>query len=433
MEHISTTEHMKSWMSTVPDNNSIAHMTIPGTHNSCATTGATSRLAIFDDFVACQEAKAFIHEQLDRGIRFLDIGCSVKDGDFAVFAGRHDLGMSFHEVIKQCIRFLDQNKTETIIMYIKQKGSSVKPHEFIKLFEQQYSIYLNRMYLKSAVPTLGEVRGKIIVLSSVTGFSGMSGDAVVVKKLDKDVNQEHRFNKLYSIIVETIISKDKKALHITYTNNPGLLVTPKSNADLVNPPLISQFRDAAFGMRLNEAHNESAHAGIIVMDFYPHNLSEIIKHNDNKNIIEKPIVRLLDKKNNVRIFPTTALTRQHADKLRIVRGGNHQYGNYWVKVPVSEKEFAFFNTFFKEFLCDLSNYDSGHAGHISTWIPGSLPDTALWELIATEGAYQIKNAHLNAYMKTYETPESAHLTGQSYLAECDKKAADSLWILEETK
>lgn len=165
----------RNWMRSVDDGKSLAHITIPGTHQSCARYSAAG---IDSAFVICQ--RQGIREQLqNHGVRFLDIRCKITEGrnSFAIHHGAVYQKLMFGDVLRQCKEFLDANPSETVLMRVKQEHKE-SPWEndalFKEIFYSQYVKECNpHWYLDSSVPTLGQVRGKIVLLGNVAGLGGI--------------------------------------------------------------------------------------------------------------------------------------------------------------------------------------------------------------------------------------------------------------------
>jgi 1-phosphatidylinositol phosphodiesterase len=144
------------WMSGLPDQLKLCELTVPGTHNSCAfNCNLLSR---------CQAIG--VQEQLEIGVRYLDIRCRHMRDAFRMQHGIFDLGMDFYEhVIKVCIEFLERNSTETIIMLVSTEH---KPKNNSIAFDQVFIDYVQRdpahWYLQEQMPVLGQARGRIVLL-----------------------------------------------------------------------------------------------------------------------------------------------------------------------------------------------------------------------------------------------------------------------------
>lgn len=145
---------LNAWMSEVDASRSLANMTILGTHDSCAVHEIVG-------IGKCQHLS--LSQQLNIGVRYLDIRCGVKNGSFQMHHGPIDEQLSFDDVMNSCLTFLSQNPSETIFMRIKQEHSSVSDSDFMGIFNVKYGHYQNAMLFvdKSKGPgTLADARGR---------------------------------------------------------------------------------------------------------------------------------------------------------------------------------------------------------------------------------------------------------------------------------
>ncbi|HEX6039212.1 phosphatidylinositol-specific phospholipase C domain-containing protein [Longimicrobium sp.] len=163
-----------NWMSAIEDGTSIAEISIPGTHESCARFGGSAS--------QCQWFS--ITQQLNRGIRFLDIRCKYETGAdsgrtqgiyFPVYHGTDPFLTSrqnilFEEVQAQCIAFLAENPTEFILMNVQmeygceqnQDGCGDQFREkFLELTRPYWAKY---WYMKSSIPLIDDCRGRIVLI-----------------------------------------------------------------------------------------------------------------------------------------------------------------------------------------------------------------------------------------------------------------------------
>ncbi|KAK7208579.1 PLC-like phosphodiesterase [Myxozyma melibiosi] len=158
------------WMSYFSDKVSVSALSIPGTHNSCAHYVSLPS-------VRCQNAP--LVQQLDRGIRFLDIRLSRPFLQFCSLGqSRHELvvvhsafpvcayrAVTFSKVLGRVYAFLDANPSETVIMSLKHEGPFSKGR--VELADILWSGYIkgheHRWFLEPRMPSLGEARGKIIL------------------------------------------------------------------------------------------------------------------------------------------------------------------------------------------------------------------------------------------------------------------------------
>lgn len=146
-----------SWMGAVADQTSLADLSIPGTHDSCALRETVPSTA------KCQTLS--IAEQLRAGVRFLDVRCRHFHDTFEI---HHDLvyqEMNFDDVLGAVIAFLQAHPSETLMMSVKEE---YKPEGNSRTFEQTFDAYVQkhpeRWHLGTSIPSLEAVRGKIVLL-----------------------------------------------------------------------------------------------------------------------------------------------------------------------------------------------------------------------------------------------------------------------------
>ncbi|PWN38596.1 PLC-like phosphodiesterase, partial [Meira miltonrushii] len=161
-----------SFLSTLPDSSLLSQLCLPGTHESLARYGWP--------ISTCQSMQSTVQQQLQDGIRYLDIRLVPKGepGQVRLLAyhGITDERIEMGAVLSQCWQFLQSQsgKRETIIMSIKQESGD--QDTFIRTLFDTYvdqtppapngkSSGRDRWFLENRVPTLGEVRGKIVMLS----------------------------------------------------------------------------------------------------------------------------------------------------------------------------------------------------------------------------------------------------------------------------
>ena len=87
-----------NWMHSLNDDVSLSQLSIPGTHNSGA------RYETWPGTSQCQDLS--IDEQLEAGVRFLDIRCCHRNNTFRIYHGMEDQHLSFDDVLDTCISFL---------------------------------------------------------------------------------------------------------------------------------------------------------------------------------------------------------------------------------------------------------------------------------------------------------------------------------------
>ncbi len=102
-----------SWMRDIPDDARVVSLSIPGTHNSCSVDGLLG-------FAKTQDLD--LSDQLNAGIRFLDIRLSHYQDNLFVHHDVVHMGKCYADVLAICSNFLKQYPSEAILMSIKDEG-----------------------------------------------------------------------------------------------------------------------------------------------------------------------------------------------------------------------------------------------------------------------------------------------------------------------
>jgi len=144
-----------NWMSYQYNNIRISCLNIPGTHETCALHCGP--------MVKCQSMN--LREQLEAGIRFIDIRCRHIRDAFAIHHGSFYQKINFGTGVRDvCQDFLSLHPSECIIMSIKEEYDA---NGCTRKFEETFDWYLkgnqSHWYIDKKVPLLGDVRGKIVL------------------------------------------------------------------------------------------------------------------------------------------------------------------------------------------------------------------------------------------------------------------------------
>ncbi|KAK9370164.1 PLC-like phosphodiesterase [Lipomyces kononenkoae] len=171
-------QNLAEWMSALDDSIAISALSIPGTHNSAA-----HHLAF--PSVRCQGAS--IKNQLDNGIRFLDLRLSKPYSSVCISTGNrlrvvhgafpvaltHRVKLS--QVLSVIFEFLSTHPRETIIVSLKNEGPfSWAPYELSTILWDGYiGPAKDKWFLEPGMPHLGEARGKAILFRRFTCADNM--------------------------------------------------------------------------------------------------------------------------------------------------------------------------------------------------------------------------------------------------------------------
>lgn len=153
------------WMAALPDEKLLGELVIPGTHDSATQY---VQLAFFSK---CQALG--IREQLEAGYRYLDIRLgAAEEGKLQLMHGftRCKPGalsadsLLLDAVLEDCYAFLAAHPTETLLFAVKQEHGDESVSAFEKLLDAYVSENEDFWLLTDSVPTLGEARGRLVLL-----------------------------------------------------------------------------------------------------------------------------------------------------------------------------------------------------------------------------------------------------------------------------
>lgn len=146
------------WMARLANGVKLSQLSIPGTHDTMSHHGGDAVMTQSMDLAT----------QLNSGIRALDIRCRHINNAFAIHHGFVYQQANFDDVMKAVTAFLAAHPTETVLMRVKEeydaKGNS---RDFAATFADYMARYPGKFWkYTSDNPTLGEVRGKIVLLQN---------------------------------------------------------------------------------------------------------------------------------------------------------------------------------------------------------------------------------------------------------------------------
>ena len=165
------------WMSHVDDDKYLDELSIPGTHDS-STCSVDNDTEPQTSLVKCQQD--YIPTQLLEGIRYFDIRLGKGDNpgiDHGMFYLRKKDGNFLHlsDVIGYFKTFLNERPSEALIMLASRGNDEATDESITTAFAKVMADNPDLFYTSSHVPTLGEVRGKIVLLRRF-GLAGNSVD-----------------------------------------------------------------------------------------------------------------------------------------------------------------------------------------------------------------------------------------------------------------
>lgn len=286
------------WMENVPDETKLSNMSIPGTHDSC--TQNVDMRYIFQ----CQDAS--IATQLKYGYRYLDMRlvlekrsgqetlvlkhniarCKVSDSPFA-------RTLTLADVLKDVYAFLGEHPSETVILCMKAENSKDDVAAVQKALYEMIDQASERWYLKNVIPTLGAVRGRIVLATRFddklqvgsdrcglyfgwadqgdrTVLSDPTAEAVINGRETLCVQDRYNYNVGDKITaIRTCLDSSRAAddtffLNFTSTSGSGAVGHPKEYAKDINLDLY------AYEWEAGKAY------GVVIVDFGPKKIAEKI-------------------------------------------------------------------------------------------------------------------------------------------------------------
>lgn len=288
---------MKQWMSALPDSRRLCELSLPGTHDSGTA---------FADFPLISRCQAYtIKEQIELGVRLIDVRLCLDEGELYFVHGAANCRerglpfsrrLSFDSVFLDLCEFLDKNPNETILLCIKSERCSAEG--FYSFFYDKYiSANAERFYIKNRLPTLGECRGRLVLLTRnradgsrfddensglcLCNFPFMTklGSEVLIKreipKADEAANREYLIaqdfytllpkKKWYSAVLPSL-KQTKAGANFLYWNSTSTVgyLCPWHAAHFINKKLLCYLKE------------NPAFYGCIVMDFANEELIDAI-------------------------------------------------------------------------------------------------------------------------------------------------------------
>lgn len=230
------TDKYANWMSLLPDDRYLSELNIPGTHDSATANVEGSWNASYNK-VACQ--KYFIEQQLYAGVRALDLRTRwhgddmvMVHGDFICHTPDHNnrsKNKTFRSVLDTVIRYLKAHPTETVIATLKiDSGDKDKGRlALVNILNEYTERYPDRFYCwtgtafpdtlagtqgRMTSPTLGQARGKIVLMTRVD-MSG-AGKSSLYSYTGPDLTQWDDSYKDRNHYAQKIESESKVSVYI---------------------------------------------------------------------------------------------------------------------------------------------------------------------------------------------------------------------------
>ncbi|XP_076863857.1 1-phosphatidylinositol phosphodiesterase [Brachyhypopomus gauderio] len=242
-----------SWMADIPDTRPLSEVTMPGTHNTMALYGGT--------LAQCNSWS--LDRQLRAGVRFLDVRVRHVEGNLTIHHGVSYQWAHFGDVLEDVAAFLKQYPTETVLMRLREELSETRDiYWAVVHYVQQYT-HWDLLWHNQLMPTMGEARGKLIVLQDFFGPDlGMQyqsleiADDWKVPSLQLE-NVDKKWKSIHNHLEKAAVGS-RARMFLTFSSGSSFLAHPNALAKRINPRLYDY---------LSTHNGEKKRFGIITMDF----------------------------------------------------------------------------------------------------------------------------------------------------------------------
>ncbi|SEP86863.1 phosphatidylinositol-specific phospholipase C domain-containing protein [Neolewinella agarilytica] len=184
-------DNRSNWMAKLKDDLSIKDITIPGTHDSGADYGCPD--PAFNKYGKCQDWS--IDKQLKQGVRYLDIRLNIEDGKLQNYHGRCDQREDFGSILKTITSFLAANPSEGILMRVKREDDEESGYK--DRWDQYVAANASYFYKGTSIPTVAQLRGKIMVLDNVGDLADYKWNSMNVPGGGYKITDDNTINDRY--------------------------------------------------------------------------------------------------------------------------------------------------------------------------------------------------------------------------------------------
>lgn len=164
-----------NWMKGIPGTVYLSQVNLPGSHDTGAMAVVQDMNSTLDNLSVTKCQKLYYEEQLATGVRSFDVRCNATSSSQNVFDvkivhgssaiqcyDRYGKELTLGEILDISKLFLSKHPSETIVMLVKpDAGTHPDLARTLKAYIEENP---NLFWQDDSVPTLREVRGKIVLL-----------------------------------------------------------------------------------------------------------------------------------------------------------------------------------------------------------------------------------------------------------------------------
>lgn len=237
------------WMAGLPDALPLSRLSIPGTHDSLSLFGGRR--------LRCQSWG--LEAQLASGIRFLDVRCKLARGELHVYHLCTFQRASLRGVLRRTLRFLCAHPGEAVLMRIKEELPIFsRPGFAAELHRCLLEEGRGRVWCREEVPTLGQARGKIVVLEALAQeVLGIPYEQLSISDAWNVLSLERKWARARRHL-ERAAGGDPTTMHLTFCSGNGLFTCPEEVARFVNPRCYQHLR---------RRRGRPVRWGVVILDF----------------------------------------------------------------------------------------------------------------------------------------------------------------------
>jgi 1-phosphatidylinositol phosphodiesterase len=164
--------HAPRWMTSLPSSRNLTSLSIPGTHDTMTN-------ALNGPLYQCQNTP--LSTQLQSGIRYFDIRARLNSNSLLIYHQDSYTNYTYTKVLTTFFSFLESNPGEMILMRLKEELTPINSTiDFLTAFNyyrlnssitapgcaEHFWIPPTPAPGPISIPTLGELRGKILILQN---------------------------------------------------------------------------------------------------------------------------------------------------------------------------------------------------------------------------------------------------------------------------
>ncbi|XP_015724954.1 1-phosphatidylinositol phosphodiesterase-like [Coturnix japonica] len=251
------------WMAALPDTLPLSRISIPGTHDSLSLFGGCR--------LRCQSWG--LEAQLEAGVRFLDVRCKLERGELRIYHLCTFQRVSLRGVLRRTLRFLRAHPGEAVLMRIKEEMPIFpRPRFAARLQRCLLEESRGRLWCREEVPTLGQVRGKIVVLEALEqAVLGIPYERLSISDAWNVLSLERKWARAQRHL-DTAASGDPATMHLTFCSGNGLFTCPEDVARFVNPQCYQHLQCCS---------GQPVCWGVVILDFPGAGLLQLIIESNN--------------------------------------------------------------------------------------------------------------------------------------------------------